>query len=207
MKRLFVFTLLLCLPLGLMAQTQHIRFRHSGEFASFSATPDQFSSFSLTVSRSANNNSTPTATLQYTAVTVAADFNSETFTQIVGAIPATAFTGTSTRDLVLNLDTSTLDPSTSISQSCTIDFSTFLETCGPAPTGLIQLEFQENGVQRTKVLALNEEIFNGSTTTHIHQTSDNSTANVSGTILGLPVSGTNAQVGVNKDSSLEVIKN
>ncbi len=206
MKRLFVFTLLLCLPLALTAQT-HIKFKQAGEFASFSATPDQFTSFSLTVSRTSSTNSAPSATIQYTAITVAADFNSETFTLIIGAIPASAFTGTSTRDLVLNLDTSTLDPSTSLSQSCTLDFSTFLETCGPAPTGVIQLEFQENGVQRTKVLAFDEVVFNGSTTTHIHQTSDNSTANVSGTILGLPVSGTNAQVGVNKDSSLEVIKN
>ena len=105
------------------------------------------------------------------------------------------------------MDTSTFDPTTIFAQSCTLNLGTFEETCGPVPTGLIHLEFQENGAQRTRVLDLNEEIINGSTTTHIHQTSDNSTANMQGSIFGVPFTTTNANVGVNKDSSLEVIKN
>jgi hypothetical protein len=75
---------------------------------------------------------------------------------------------------------------------------------------VIDLEFKENGIQRPRVINLNEIITNGSTTTHIRQKSDNSTANVSGTIFGVAVTSTTpnttANVGVNHDSSLEIIK-
>lgn len=210
MKRLLVVTLMGFLPLAMAAQTTRVFFKQAGEFASFSSNPDQFNSISLSVSRVANSGTPATASISYTQITLAADFNSETFVQIFGAIPATAFTGATTADLILNLDTSTLDPTTSFSQSCTLDFSTFNEVCGPAPTGVITLEFQENGIQRTRVIDFNEVITNGSTTTNIRQKSDNSTANVNGSIFGAPFSNTNpnttASVGVNHDSSLEVIK-
>jgi hypothetical protein len=207
MKRLFVFTLTLFLPPAMVAQKQRIKLKQAGEFASFSLNTDPLTSVSLSVSRSSSTNTAPSATLNYISITLAADFNSETFVQVIGEIPASAFTGQTTRNLVLDLDTSTLDPSTIFAQSCTLDLGTFAETCGPVPTGLIHLAFQENGVQRTRILELDEEIINGSTTTHIHQTSDNSTANMQGSIFGVPFATTNANVGVNKDSSLEVIKN
>ena len=210
MKRLLVVTLMGFLPLAMAAQTTRVFFKQAGEFGTFSTSPDQFNSISLTVSRVANSGTPASASISYTQITLASDFNSETFVQIFGAIPAASFTGANTSDLVLNLDTSTLDPTTSFSQSCTLDFSTFNEVCGPAPTGVINLEFQENGIQRTRVIDFNEVITNGSTTTNIRQKSDNSTANVNGSIFGTPVSTTNpntaATVGVNHNSSLEVIK-
>lgn len=210
MKRLLVVTLMGFLPLAMAAQTTRVFFKQAGEFGTFSASPDQFNSFSLTVSRIANSGTTPSASISYQQITLASDFNSETFVQIFGAIPATSFTGATTKDLILDLDTSTLDPTTSFSQSCTLNFSTFNEVCGPAPVGLIHLEFQENGIQRTRVIDFNEVITNGSTTTNLRQKSDNSTANANGSIFGAPVSTTNpnttASVGVNHDSSLEVIK-
>jgi len=209
MKSLLV-GILLFLPLAMAAQTTRVFFRHAGEFASFSQSPDGLHSTSLTVSRTSNTGSAASATISYIQLTVASDFNSETFTQIFGAIPPSAFTGTTTQDLVVNLDTSTLDPATSFSQSCTVDFTTFTETCVPVTTGLIQLEFRENGIQRTRVIDFNEIITNGDTTTHIRQKSDNSTANVSGTIFGVAVASTDpnttAIVGVNREGSLEVIK-
>ncbi|HKR97733.1 MAG TPA: hypothetical protein VJW55_20310, partial [Candidatus Angelobacter sp.] len=69
------------------------------------------------------------------------------------------------------------------------------------------LNFQANGAQRTRVLALGEEITIGNFTTRIHQRSDNSTANVSGTLFGTTVSSSNAIVGINHNSSLEYVKN
>jgi hypothetical protein len=210
MKRLLVVVLMGFLPLAMAAQTTRVFVKQAGEFANYSANPDQFNSISLSVSRLANSGTPATASISYTQITLASDFNSETFVQIFGTIPASSFTGATTKDLVLNLDTSTLDPTTSFSQSCTLDFSTFNEVCGPAPAGVINIEFQENGIQRTRVIDFNEIITNGSTTTHIRQKSDNSTANVSGSIFGAPINNTApntvATVGVNHDSSLEVIK-
>jgi hypothetical protein len=160
----------------------------------------------LTVSRTFSTTSGTSASLQYTAVTVSPDFSSETTVEIFASIPASAFTGQTTQGLVLDLDTSTIDPTTSIFQSCTIDLNIFNVVCGPGPLGLIHLEFAENGLQRTQVLNFDEVITNGSTTTHIRQRSDNGTANVQGSILGVPVSGASATIGVNFDSSVEVIR-
>jgi hypothetical protein len=71
----------------------------------------------------------------------------------------------------------------------------------------MQLTFSQNGATRTRVLALGEEITVGPFTTRIHQRSDNSSANYSGTIFGISVSGSNATVGINHNSSLEFTKN
>jgi len=73
--------------------------------------------------------------------------------------------------------------------------------------GSISLTFTQNGVSRARVFALGEEITIGNFTTRIHQRSDNSSANVSGSIFGASVSGSGATVGVNHNSSLELIKN
>jgi hypothetical protein len=207
MKRLLLGTLMVFLPLAMLAQTQHIKFKQSGEFASFSSSPDPLSQISLTVSRNFSTTAGASASLNYSAFTVTADFTSETFVQIVGEIPASAFTGQNTKHLVLDFDTSQLDPSTSFTQNCTVDLNLLIQVCGPAPTGLIHLEFEENGLQRTRVLDFNEEIINGSTTTRIHQKSDNGSANVQGSLFNVPVSSASATVGMNKESSLEVIKN
>jgi hypothetical protein len=210
MKPLIGVMLLLFSSQALTAQTTRIFTRHSGEFANLTSNPDSLHSTTLSVSRIKDSGTAPSATIAYQSVSIAADFSSETFVQIFGTIPATAFTGATTKDLILNLDTSTLDPATSFTQSCTVDLNLLTEVCGPVTTGVIQLEFQENGVQRTRVIDFNEIITNGSTTTHIRQKSDNSTANVSGSIFGTPVSsttvGTSATVGVNHEASLEVIK-
>ena len=125
----------------------------------------------------------------------------------MGQIPSTAFTGENTQNLTLNLDVSQLDPATSVSQTCTVDLNSLTVTCGAAPTGTMQLNFRENGAQRTRVLALGEEITVGSFTTRVHQRSDNSTATVSGTLFGTTVSGSGATVGINHNSSLEFIRN
>jgi hypothetical protein len=204
-KRLLVITFTVFLPVPMLAQTvvQHFELRQDAEFASVTEPTGPGSSFSLTVSRNSDN---VTATLNYFASSIAPDFNSVTFTQIVGAIPAGDFTGVNTQNLSLNFSTGDLDPNTSFSQTCTFSFIDFSITCGPAAAGTIQLSFRQNGTQRTRVLALGEEITTGSTTVRIHQRSDNSTANVTGSVFGTSVMGGNAQVGVNHSSTLEFVK-
>jgi hypothetical protein len=157
------------------------------------------------VSRNFSTGAGTTASISYLSFNFSPDFSSLTFTQIVGTIPGSAFTGQNTQNLTLSLDTSQLDPATSTNQ--TLDIITFIVTCGQGPTGTIQLNFRENGAQRTRVLALGEEVTVGPFTTRTHQRSDNSSANFSGTIFGTAVSGSNATVGINHNSSMEFIRN
>ena len=210
MKTLIVIallTLVVLAPLALTAQTTMFKFNQDGEFASIGQSTDPNANFSLNVSRNFSTGAGTTASLSYLSFSFAPDNSTVTVTQIVGLIPSTTFTGQNTQNLALNFDTSQLDPSTSVSQICTIDLNLLTVACGPGPTGTIQLSFRENGAQRTRVLALGEEITVGSFTTRVHQRSDNGTANVTGTIFGTAVSGSNATVGINHNSSLEFIKN
>jgi hypothetical protein len=194
-------------PLGLVAQTTVFKLNQDGEFASLSQSTDPNSSFTLNVSRNMSNGGAATASISFVSFTLAADFSSETFTQIIGNIPASDFTGQNVQNLSLNFNTSDLDPTTSFIQTCTVDLNTLIITCGTPASGSIQLNFTQNGIQRTRVLALGEEITIGNFTTRIHQRSDNSTANASGTVFGTTVSSSQATVGVNHNSSTEFIKN
>jgi hypothetical protein len=108
--------------------------------------------------------------------------------------------------LALSFDVSQLDPTTSFSQTCTVDLFSFTLTCGAIPPGTIQLNFTENGAQRTRILALGQETTVGNFTTRLHQRSDNSSANVTGTVFGVTAAGA-ATVGINHSSSLEFIRN
>jgi hypothetical protein len=210
MKRLLVFTLLTLMMLtsvALTAQTTMFKFNQDGEFASFSQSTDPSSSVNFSVSRNFSTGAGTSASINYLSFNFSPDFSTLTIVQIVGQIPASAFTGQNTQNLSLNLDMSQLDPATSLSQTCTLDVIAFIITCDVGPSGSMQLNFSENGAQRTRILALGEEITVGNFTTRVHQRSDNSSANYSGTIFGTAVSGSNATVGINHNSSLEFIKN
>ena len=210
MKRLLVFTVLTLMVLtsvAVTAQTTMFKFNQDGEFASFSQSTDPSSSLNFNVSRNFSTGAGTTASINYLSFNFSPDFLTLTIVQIVGQIPASAFTGQNTQNLTLSLDMSQLDPATSVSQTCTVDLITFDVTCGAGPSGSMQLNFRDNGAQRTRVLALGEEITVGNFTTRVHQRSDNSTANYSGTIFGLNVAGSNATVGINHNSSMEFVKN
>jgi len=197
--------LLVILPLSLGAQTTRVFVKQTAEFASFSQSPDAFNSLSLSVSRIANSGTPATAQILFTQLSIAQDFSTETFTEVSGTIPPASFSGASTASLVLNVDTSTLDPTTSFAITCNVDLIALTEVCGPPANGVIQLTFAANNVQNTRIVDFNEIITNGPVTTHVRQKSDNGTANVTGTIFGTAVSSSQATVGVNHDSSLEII--
>jgi len=209
MKRFLVITLLtLITPLVVSAQTTMFKFNQDGEFASLNQSSDFGSSISLSVSRNFSTGTATTASLSYVSFSLSADTNTLTVVQVVGAIPAADLTGQNTQNLAFNFSTSDLDPATSFSQTCTIDLTNLgNSTCGAGPTGTISLSFTQNGISRTRVLALGEEVTVGNFTTRIHQRSDNSSANVSGTIFGTSVSGGGATVGINHNTSLEFLRN
>jgi hypothetical protein len=206
MKSLLVATFLTLVSLGAAAQTTHLKFTQDAEFASLNQNPGPNSSFQLQVSRNAATGTTTSASINYLEFDFAADFSSVTFIQIVGAIPASTFTGQTTNDLVLTFNTSQLDPLNSISQSCTFSFVTFTQTCGPAPSGAINVEWKGNSVVSSEVAIIREDTLGG-LTTKIHQHSDNSSASATGSVLGVTVNPSAAQVGVNHSSTLEVIRN
>ena len=205
MKQLVAIAVVALLSAGLAAQTQHLKFTNDGAFASISSNTDPLSNFNLQVSRSSASGTN----LIFVSISFAADFSSATFTQIVGAIPNSSFSGDNTRNLTLDLDTSTLDPATSTSQSCTLDFTQVdpFFTCGPIAPGTIHLAFHENDIQRDRLLALESFSKVGPVTIHTHQRSDSGSASVQGTILGTAVSSSNATVGVNHMSTVDFIKN
>jgi len=209
MKRLLVIALLtLITPLVVSAQTTMFKFNQDGEFASLNQSSDVGSSISLSVSRNFSTGAATTASLSYVSFSFSSDTNTLTVVQVVGAIPAADFTGQNTQNLAFNFSTSDLDPATSFSQTCTIDLTNLGNSiCGAGPTGTISLSFTQNGISRTRVLALGEEVTVRNFTTRIHQRSDNSSANVSGTIFGTSVSGGGATVGINHNTSLEFVRN
>jgi hypothetical protein len=192
-----------CFPAAMAGQTTKFKFVQDGEFARVTQST-AFSNFTLQVSRGFSSGSGSSASLQYNVFAVAADFSSITFINEAGPIPPGAFTGQNTENLALNIDTSTLDPTTFFTESCTLSLVTFIETCGAGPVGVISLQFKENDFQSTTVSS-HTEVINGPVTTKTHEKSDQSTATVQGSIYGTAVDpSVSALVGVSHMSSVQV---
>jgi hypothetical protein len=200
--------LLSLFPLASIAQTTRFKTVQDAEFASLSQSNGSLANLSLTVARGLTTSSGATASLQYSAFTITTDangnFTSIIFTNAFGPIPPSAFTGATTKNLALNIDTSALDPTVFTSEACTLSLTTFVETCGTGPAGVINLQFAENDAQSTTIHSLTVAT-NGPVTTRTKQKSDNSTASVSGTIFGAAINTASATVGVNDMSSVEIL--
>jgi hypothetical protein len=207
MKKLIGIAALSFLSIALTAQTQHLKFTNDGAFASVSGS-DSLSNFSVQVSRGSAQGST-TTNLVLVSVAFSADMTSATILEVVGPIPSSSFTGDNTKNLTLNLDPSTLDPSVTVIQDCSIDFTQVdpIFVCGALPPGTVSLSFHENDLQRDQVLA--DERFStfGPITIHSHQRSDSGSATVQGNIFGTSISSANASVGVNHMSTIDYIRN
>lgn len=184
---------------------KHMKFTQQGEFASVFTSGSNLN-FNLSISRGSSSTSPTSTFINFASFQVSDDNNTQTVTSIFGEIPNSAFTGNTTSSLVLDLDTSTLDPAVSSSQTCTITFNPLSATCGPGPLGVIQLQFHENGVVATKILKHVEEDIFGPVTTLLRSTSDNGSADVQGSIFGIPVASSSATVGVNHSSTIEITR-
>jgi hypothetical protein len=205
-KQLFLLASIAFLPLALTAQTQHFKFTNDGAFATVSDSTS-LSSFNLQVSRGSNNGVTGTNLLLISFV-FAPDFSSATLTEIVGTIPNSAFSGDNTKHLTLDVDTSTLDPTVTFTETCTLDFTQVdpAFTCGPLAPGSIHVDFLENDIQSTRLLALEQFATAGPVTIHMHERADSGSASAQGTVLGIPISSSNATAGINHLSTLEFIR-
>ncbi len=207
MKKLVAVAAFVLLPAILTAQTRIVKLTNDGAFASVSGS-DSLSNFTLQVSRGSINGST-TTNLVFVSFSITADLSSASIVEIVGPIPNSAFSGDNTKNLTLSLDPSTLDPTVTVVESCSIDFTQANPTliCGAVPPGTIDLAFQENDVQRQRLLAQEQFTTFGPVTIHSHQRSDSGSATAQGTILGTSVSSANASAGVNHLSTIQFTKN
>ena len=215
MKRLFAFAALLFFPALMMgqvipnasspstpaSQSSKLKFTQDGSFANLNFTSS--TSGSTVISLQVSSGTGTADSLQYSAVSEPADFSSLTLTNIFGTIPNSAFTGQNTQTLALSIDTSTV--TTLTSESCTIVFSPLSITCGAGPAGVISLNWRENDAVSTTVNSHTTTQI-GPVTTKTNQHSDNSTANVTGTVFGTDVSSASAQVGVNHMSTIEIMR-
>ena len=202
MKKLLFIAVVALLPMALMAQTKHVKLTNDGAFASISAS-DSTSSFQLQVSRGISGANTIT-NLEFVSVAFSPDLTAITVLEIVGPIPNSAFTGDNTKTLALDLDPSTLDPTVTTVESCTLDFtqpsSGFV--CGPLPAGTIHLSFQENDIQENRVVQTQTTTL-GPVTIISHQRSEAGSATVQGTVFSTSISSPNGNSGVNHLSSIE----
>jgi len=216
MKRLFVFAVMMfpalmhgqvvpnaSAPAVPSNQTSRFKFTQDGAFANLSFVSSASGFTSITVAVATGTGSTDS--LQVSSLTEAADFSSLTVTNVFGAIPGSAFTGQNTNTLALSIDTSTLPAGTLTSETCTLVFNPFSLTCGAGPAGVISLNWRENDNVSTTVNQHTTTTV-GPVTTKTNQHSDNSTANVSGTLFGTDVSGASAQVGVSHMSTIEIFR-
>ena len=202
MKKLLLAAVVL-LPLVLAAQTKHVKLTNDGAFASVS-TSNPTSNFELEVSRAFSTGNNTSTNLFFLSSSFNADLTAFTLIEIVGPIPNSAFSGDNTKNLALDLDPSTLDPTVTTIESCTLDFTqpSLGFVCGPLPAGTIHLSFQENDLQQSHLVQTQVSTV-GPVTINSHQRSDSGSANVQGTIFGTSVSSSNGNVGVNHLSSIE----
>jgi len=202
MKKLLLAAVVL-LPLVLAAQTKHVKLTNDGAFASVS-TSNPTSNFELEVSRAFSTGNNTSTNLFFLSSSFNADLTAFTLIEIVGPIPNSAFSGDNTKNLTLDLDPSTLDPTVTTIESCTLDFTqpSLGFVCGPLPAGTIHLSFQENDLQQSHLVQTQVSTV-GPVTINSHQRSDSGSANVQGTIFGSSVSSPNGNVGVNHLSSIE----
>jgi len=202
MKKLLLAAVVL-LPLALTAQTKHVKLTNDGAFASISKS-NSTSNFVLEVSRAFSTGNNTSTNLFFLSSSFNADLTAFTLVEIVGPIPNSAFSGDNTKNLALDLDPSTLDPTVTTIESCTLDFTqpSLGFVCGPLPAGTIHLSFQENDLQQSHLVQTQTSTV-GPVTINSHQRSDSGSANVQGTIFGTSVSSANGNVGVNHLSSIE----
>jgi hypothetical protein len=206
MKKILLAMLAVSFPLAITAQTAHFKSNIEGAFASVALAPDPLTTINLSVSRGTTSG-VSTTTIAFFEDVFASDFNSITITEILGNIPNSAFTGDTVQGLNLSLNTSTLDPTTTFSETCVLSLVDFSFTCSPITQGSITLSFRSNGFLKNQILTAATVQTFGPVTIRTHQRANTVSANVTGTVFTPSVSSSNATVGVNDQSQIEIIRN
>lgn len=201
MKQLFFILLLLC-AVFTNGQTviSHDVVHQEGAAASVPISQDGGFT-SLNVSRATDPQGNPQTFLFYDTFLQTPDSFVETVAS--GLIPNDALQGDSAAHLRLNVDTSQI--TTFSTTTCTLTFvPQFTDTCVPGALGVIQLDWVQSRSSSTHSVTAQSESFNLARI-ELHQTSDQVSAIVTGTFLGIPVNASGPAM-VNHSSTMEVFR-
>jgi hypothetical protein len=128
------------------------------------------------------------------------------FTEIFGSgtIPDQSFTNAGMEQMDLNVDTSTT-PNFHATQ-CTFRFTPFFSsTCTAAPTGVIQVHWNNNKITTKRLLIESRRTFPNAVSIRSHQDLDQSSADASGSFLGLSFPNAfQAEVQMNRDTQITI---
>jgi len=198
MKSMVVAAAVLFTSLSITAQTNTSIVHQDGIFAQALAFTGG-TSIDLNVSRGTDASGQAETFLFFDIFQQTSDGIIDTFAS--GQIPDGSLQGDDPAHVVLDVDTSQL--TNFISSSCMFSFITFTETCGPAPAGLIHLEWRQIRATTTHTsLGMQQTFFQFRTSTH--QVSDSASAALSGSIFGFDPSDGGGEVGVNHGSTIEI---
>lgn len=128
---------------------------------------------------------------------------SVTSTDQFGTIPNADFVNNGLQHMSLNVDTSQVPGFKSV--TCTASFTPFFtETCGQGPLGIIQVNWINNRITTTSFLE-EQHLTEGGLEVHKHIDSDATSANASGSYLGLsfPVADL-ANIQLNRDTTITI---
>jgi len=126
------------------------------------------------------------------------------FTQIFGsgAVPDQAFTNAGMEQMDLNLDTSQA-PGLQLTQ-CNFTFTPFFQsTCSAASNGILQVHWNNNKIDSNQVMTDIRQSFAGSLSVHSHEDLDESSADASGSVLGITFA-SRGTVQMNRDSQITI---
>lgn len=122
----------------------------------------------------------------------------------LGTIPGADFTNNGMEHMSLNVDTSQV-PGFS-STTCTFTFTPFFNSsCSQGPLGVFQVDWTNNRITSSTLLSEDHETRGGSETVDSHVDSDQSSADASGSFLGLSFSAAdNGVVSLNRDTTITI---
>lgn len=121
-----------------------------------------------------------------------------------GLIPSDSFTGGSPARLALNVDTSQVPSFTAT--TCTFSLTNFTSTCTGGPEGLINVEWKQDGNFSFHSVATTQQSF-FQATMQFHGESDQGSATVNGSLLGVPLNNAMGSTGTNRSATISVFKN
>jgi hypothetical protein len=201
MKILSFLLAVCCCSSLLAAQQQTTSFHATAEGASVNATIDATNVF-VSVARGFFANQ-PGTFMGISSFTQNPD-GSFTFLFGNGTIPDQDYTNAGMEQMDLNVDTSQV--STFHLTQCTFTFTPFFSsTCGAGPTGAVQIHWTNNKIMTKRFLVDSRRTFPVAITVREHSDQDISSADASGSVLGLSFSNEpRGQVILNRDTTITI---
>ena len=176
--------------------------RLSGAFADNTFTTSNGESVNLSVSQGTNGNNQEQTLLIFDYL-VRTD-SSSTFVFAGGYISNDAFVVHSDNTASLNVDTSQV--AGFMTTACTTTFSTHSTSCTSGPFGVVQIDWEQNGVTSNRSHAEDWKTFPGGRL-HTQTISDLNSASSTGSLLGTSFDAQKGDIGTTSNSLFEIFQN